>query len=153
MTITEKKMNLFDAPDDYYLAHCISADFALGAGIAVEFNRRFNMKNRLNELYPNYLESNWYDSIRLRGYISSDCIMVGRVFNLVTKTHYWNKPTLTSMRYALQKMKQCASEYDVTKIAMPKIGCGLDRLKWDDVKAILNDVFADTDVEILVCYK
>ena len=37
------------------------------------------------------------------------------------------------------------------KIAMPKIGSGLDRLNWQDVEQIIKDVFADTDVEILVC--
>ena len=37
------------------------------------------------------------------------------------------------------------------KIAMPQIGCGLDRLKWKDVSDVIKDVFADTDIEILVC--
>ena len=40
MEYKEIKGNLFDAPKDAYLVHCISADFALGAGIAVEFNKR-----------------------------------------------------------------------------------------------------------------
>ena len=37
------------------------------------------------------------------------------------------------------------------KIAMPKIGCGLDRLKWEDVEQMLHNVFDSRDVEILVC--
>lgn len=37
------------------------------------------------------------------------------------------------------------------KIGMPLIGCGLDRLKWDKVSEIIKDVFADTDIEIVVC--
>ena len=41
MEFREEKRDLFSVPDDYYLAHCISADFAMGKGIAVEFNRRF----------------------------------------------------------------------------------------------------------------
>lgn len=49
MTFTEKNMDLFSVPNDYYLAHCISADFALGAGIAVEFNKRFDMRRKLKE--------------------------------------------------------------------------------------------------------
>lgn len=47
MEFREEKRDLFSVPDDYYLAHCISADFAMGKGIAVEFNRRFDMKNKL----------------------------------------------------------------------------------------------------------
>ena len=38
-----------------------------------------------------------------------------------------------------------------TKLAMPKIGCGLDRLDWDEVYDIICEVFEDTDVEILIC--
>ena len=34
MTITTEKRDLFTMSQGYYLAHCISADFALGAGIA-----------------------------------------------------------------------------------------------------------------------
>ena len=34
MNITIEKRDLFTMPQGYYLAHCISADFALGAGIA-----------------------------------------------------------------------------------------------------------------------
>ena len=37
------------------------------------------------------------------------------------------------------------------RIAMPKIGCGLDQLNWQDVEGIIREVFADTDIEILVC--
>ena len=39
----------------------------------------------------------------------------------------------------------------ITKIAMPRIGCGLDGLNWQDVKKALQDVFDNTDIEILVC--
>lgn len=47
MIFKEEKRDLFTVPDDYYLAHCISADFGMGKGIVVEFNKRFNMKQIL----------------------------------------------------------------------------------------------------------
>ena len=37
MKLTIEKRDLFTVPDAYYLCHCISADFALGAGIAKRF--------------------------------------------------------------------------------------------------------------------
>lgn len=43
MTYKEEKRDLFTVDDSYYLAHCISADFKLGAGIAVEFDRHFDL--------------------------------------------------------------------------------------------------------------
>ena len=34
---------------------------------------------------------------------------------------------------------------------MPLIGCGLDQLEWDKVKDVIEDVFGDTDIDILIC--
>lgn len=36
-------------------------------------------------------------------------------------------------------------------LAMPKIGCGLDRCSWKDVEQIIKDVFNDTDIKVIVC--
>ena len=44
-------------------------------------------------------------------------------------------------------------KYNVTKISMPRIGCGLDRLQWDKVKDILMSLFEDADCDILICYQ
>ena len=132
-------------PDDYFLVHCISADFALGRGIAVEFNKRFNIKASLQRQYPWYLKN--YINARVGG----DCLRIGRVLNLVTKELCYQKPTLGTMWSALTKMKEICLRDNIRKIAMPMIGAGLDRLKWYDVAATIRDVFRDTDVEILVC--
>ena len=55
------------------------------------------------------------------------------------------------MKTALQKMKEICVKEQVNKIAMPTIGAGLDRLKWEDVAAQIKDVFQDTKIEILIC--
>ena len=54
MTYREDRKDLFTVPEDYYLAHCISADFGMGKGIVVEFNKRFDMKRKLQTKYPSY---------------------------------------------------------------------------------------------------
>lgn len=145
MIYREENMDLFSVSDDYYLAHCISADFDMGRGIVVEFNRRFDMKRKLQSEYPNYLSQ--YTHKRIGG----DCILEGKVFNLITKERYFHKPTIITMRLALEKMKQVCLENNIKKIAMPVIGCGLDRLNWNDVSEQIKSVFTDMHVEILVC--
>lgn len=145
MIYREENMDLFSVSDDYYLAHCISADFDMGRGIVVEFNRRFDMKRKLQSKYPNYLSQ--YTHKRIGG----DCILEGRVLNLITKERYFHKPTIITMRLALEKMKQICLENNIKKIAMPVIGCGLDRLNWNDVSEQIKSVFTDMHVEILVC--
>ena len=104
MEFREEKRDLFSVPDDYYLAHCISADFAMGKGIVVEFNRRFDMKNKLKAHYPDYLDR-WQQEKKRSG-----CILAGRVFNLITKERYFQKPTYESLRGALECMKTLCGE-------------------------------------------
>lgn len=145
MTYKEEIRDLFSVSDDYYLAHCISEDFALDAGIAVEFNKKFDMERKLNEEFPDF--SDYMNHYRLQG----ECILIDRVLNLVTKQKYYHKTTYKSMKQALQFMKRVCKANNIHKIAMPVIGCGLDRLEWSKVFEIIKKVFDDTDIEILVC--
>ena len=145
MQYREEVRDLFSVSDDYYLAHCISEDFALGAGIAVEFNKRFDMKRKLNEEFPDFTD--YMNHYRLQG----ECILIDRVLNLVTKQKYYHKPTYKSMKQALQMMKRVCKANNITKITMPLIGSGLDKLQWDKVSKIIQNVFSDTDIEILIC--
>lgn len=39
----------------------------------------------------------------------------------------------------------------IRQLAIPKIGCGLDKLDWRIVKSILERTFYGMDVQILVC--
>ena len=145
MIYREEIKDLFSVSDEYYLAHCISADFGMGKGIVIEFNNRFNMKRKLKSKYPNYLKE--YSEENRCG----DCILDGRVLNLITKERYYQKPTYKSLEQSLQAMKNICSHRKVQKIAMPMIGCGLDKLEWDRVSQIIKNIFGDTDMEILVC--
>jgi O-acetyl-ADP-ribose deacetylase (regulator of RNase III) len=146
MIYKEEVRDLFTVPEEYYLAHCISADFGMGKGIVVEFNKRFDMKRKLQSKYPDYIDQ-WSEN----RHIAISCILEGRVLNLITKERYFHKPTYGSMRNALMDMMAVCCVNNITKVAMPIIGCGLDRLQWDKVSEIIKNVFKDTDIEILVC--
>lgn len=139
MTITTEKRDLFTMPQGYYLAHCISSDFALGAGIAKTFDSVYNMRFKLFKNYPDYK------------YNGGDALLIANVFNLVTKDKYWHKPTYKSVREALEMMKEQMDFVGATKLAMPKIAAGLDRLEWQKVYDIICEVFEDTDIEIVIC--
>ena len=90
MTYHEEKRDLFSVPEEeYYFVHCISADFVLGKGIALEFKKRFDMKNKL-----------------LNSGQSGKCILIDRVFNLVTKENWRRKPTMESIIECLHELKK-----------------------------------------------
>ena len=139
MTITIEQRDLFTVPQGYYLAHCISADFALGAGIAKKFDEVYNMRFKLFREYDMY------------SYEGGDALPIDNVFNLVTKKKCYHKPTYDSVREALECMKGQIEMLYITKLAMPRIASGLDRLDWDQVYDIICEVFEDTNVDILIC--
>ena len=145
MVYNEIQKDLFTVSEDYYLAHCISADFGMGKGIVIEFNKRFNMRYKLLTQFGTSCITAWDKNPK------GQCIKEDRVFNLITKRNYWLKPTYQTLTEAITEMKNQAVFCNITKIAMPIIGCGLDKLEWDKVSEIIKEVFNDTDIEILVC--
>ena len=135
------KGDVFNEKNCYY-AHCISRDYALGAGIAVEFDKRYNMREILLKLAkenPKTLEER--------------CIEVSNVFNLITKKNYWEIPTYENLEKSLIEMREkIRKNKNIKKLVMPKIACGIDRLSWDRVEPMIKDIFKDLDIEIVVCY-
>jgi len=139
MVLNEVRMDLFEVDESYFLAHCIASDLCMGAGIAVPMNDKFGLRKAIRESGETL--------------VHPTCVLTGRVFNLITKERSNGKPTMKSLVNALWKMKVLVAGQGVTRIAMPRIGCGLDRLNWPEVKLALQDVFGKTDVEILVCVR
>ena len=72
------------------------------------------------------------------------------VYNLVTKERFCDKPNLSTLSKTLETMKIHAITNGVSTIAIPKLGCGLDQMNWQEVVKLLRDIFAYTDVQIVV---
>ena len=146
MKLVVRKRDLFSVDaTKYALAHCVSSDYTMRAGIAVEFVRRFDARRLCMWANP---RPSVPDCIHIK---PADNI---NIFNLVTKTHHWNKPNYGSLSQSLMIMKQQILELGITKLAMPQIGCGLDRLKWPTVRKYIDEIFSDVeDLEILICIK
>ena len=72
------------------------------------------------------------------------------IYNLVTKKRFCNKPNLSTLSKKLEAMKTHANTNDVSTIAVPKLGCGLDQMNWREVVKLLRDVFAYAEVQIVV---
>jgi O-acetyl-ADP-ribose deacetylase (regulator of RNase III) len=133
---------LFEAlEDDVSLAHCISRDCRLGAGIAKVIRDKFGGIGYLHMQAA-------------RKPVGSVIFLPDGnrfIFHLVNKAKYWQKPTLYEFRRALEDLRRECQRLKVRRLAMPRIGCGLDRHNWDqDIRPMIMDVFKDTDIEILV---
>lgn len=104
MILKEEKRNLFEVDNKYYLAHCISEDCAMGAGIAVDFQKKFKLRSKLLQCDVEY----------------PTCIQIGRVFNLITKAKYWHKPTYESLKSAILTMRKFVMSKDIKFITVNK---------------------------------
>jgi hypothetical protein len=144
MTIREIPGDLFTAKDVTFI-QCISADIACGAGIAVAFNKHFDIKNRIKTRLEN-LPLDYWDE----GHMGF-AILETPVINLVTKRRYFEKPTETTLKNALMAAVKICQEKDVTAIAMPYIASGLDKMNWKtQVRPAIEEAFAGTNIDIMV---
>ena len=121
------------------LAHCVSADFHMGIGVAKQ------VKTRYPTTYPK-------DVDHKRQPVFAQLIEGERryVYHLVTKQRYFEKPTYESVKTSLQQMRTHAEWSGVDRISLPRIGCGLDQLNWSEMRSLIKDVFKGSDVAIAV---
>lgn len=146
MKYEEIKGDLFSAGDDYYYVQCGSADLTLGAGIAIQFNERFGVKEALRKKFENN------ELLEAYKHYGGFCVEYLNTMTLITKYRYFEKPTYKTLTDALMMLKRKCEYGGIKKLAMPKIGCGLDRLNYDRVSGIIKAIFEDTDIEIKVFY-
>ncbi|KAJ8265897.1 hypothetical protein COCON_G00149960 [Conger conger] len=130
--------DLFSCPADEALAHCISEDCRMGAGIATIFKKKFAGVAEL----------------KAQQKTPGECAVLSRggrwVYYLITKKKASQKPTYDALRQSLEAMKLHCLENGVGSLSMPRIGCGLDRLKWEKVSLMLEEIFRDTNICITV---
>lgn len=120
------------------IAHCVSRDFVMGKGVATEFRYRFG---RVNALIA--------QQVPVGGVAQLD----DRVFYLVIKKRFTQKPTLCALRSSLRALAaklrglKESNKLQKTKIHlfMPRIGCGVDsKLNWErDVRPMLTGTMID----------
>lgn len=145
MTYKEIKGDLFDYArprngkcvdeNNRIPVHCISSDFVMGGGIAVPMAANYGLRT----------------SLKFYQVTKPSCLFVNGVMNLITKKNVYDKPTYRSLTDALTECRSIVLKNNVRYLVMPKIGCGLDGLEWSRVSMIIRTVFADTNVDILVC--
>lgn len=157
MNYHEEVCDLFDVnknnSDPYCLAHCISADFAMAGGIAVQFNTHFDMKLRLVKQYKDQIQAFDYTGgivipMAAYPYVCDNNFMV---YNLITKKYVTERPTYEHLKNCLWRMKNLMLMGDYHKLAIPQIGCGIDGLKWNKVSGLIKELFYMTDIEVMVC--
>lgn len=119
--------------DGNIICHCVSADYKLGAGVALAIsNARPDLRAYLDTL-PH-------------AHACCDTVFEAKdvtIHNLVTKNRYFQKPTYNNLGIALANLRfRIHTDKDIV-IHCPRIGSGLDKLNWFEVVKSLELFFPE----------
>jgi len=135
-TMWDERGDLFEVGADWALCHCVSKDLDMSAGIAVTFKKVFS---GVEDLKRQQIDVGGCGVLQKKGRY---------VYYLVTKNKHGGKPNMQTLRASLEAMRTHVQKNGVKRLAMPKIGCGLDRLSWGAVQELVLEVFDDVEVEL-----
>lgn len=127
--------SMFDKQYDA-LVNPVNCKGVMGKGLALEFKERFPMNYKLyrdicyqNKLSPGSLY--WvYD------FLSGQIIV-----NFATKDHWKDPSKLEWIEAGCDKLREFliddGKRHEIKTIAIPKLGCGLGGLNWNDVRYLM----------------
>ena len=121
--------------------HCVSRDFKMSAGIAVKFKEKFGS---IGDLLTQNARVGGVASIKQENRY---------IYYLVTKEGSSDKPTYDNLETSLIELYRQTQTHNVRKLAIPKLGCGLDHLEWTHVREIICKIFAKSNIEIVVYHQ
>ncbi len=120
------------------IAHCVSYDGKMGAGLAKILNNKFQIRNQflncprtVGSLVP-ILRGEWV------------------IINLISKYNFYDLPTYNDFYETLLSLRSFINNHLISKIAIPKLGCGLDQLNFSIVLNMLYNVFEFCPIDIYI---
>ncbi len=123
------------------LAHGCNGYGVMGAGIAKQVRQLFP------ETYAVYHDQCVHNEIH-----AGDCLVVPEndifVFNCLTQHQPGPNAHLVYVDISFRWMVYLAKDLGVNVINMPKIGCGIGGLVWEDVEAVIRDIESDIQINV-----
>ena len=142
MSYSEKSGDLFAADTDA-IAHGVNCKGVMGAGIAAEFSRRYP------EMKTKYIERCNVGLLRPSAYF----FWAGNrplIYNLATQMFPGSNARLTWIWRSVNGMLTHAESLGIKSIGIPRIGCGIGGLKWENVSFVLYDLAEASNVALIV---
>lgn len=113
-----------------------NGDLVMGAGIALEAKRRFpDLPSKLGR---------WVEEYGNRAFI---CREEG-IITLPTKRHWRDRSDIWLIEASAKQVVEIADKFNLSKIALPRPGCGNGGLSWDYVKPLISDILDDRFVVV-----
>lgn len=142
MSLTEIRGDLFAVPGLDALAHGVNCRGVMGAGIALQFKRRWPAMFRAYGVRSQYMRPgdlfDWHDPVTHRW-----------IYNLATQASPGPCATLDAVRLSVGRMVEHAVTRHVRRIGMPRVGCGIGGLSWEDVQPIVAQAAQRVDIVVV----
>ena len=130
--------DLFTCPPTSSMAHCVSRDLQMSQGIAHKFKTVFGCVGDLYSQLPR---------VGSVVYLSRPSRFI---YYIVTKRFFYQKPQLGDYIAALHSLRDLVLSHSVTELAVPRLGCGLDRIPVSLFYSSLRSIFCGDSIIITV---
>jgi O-acetyl-ADP-ribose deacetylase (regulator of RNase III) len=135
--------DLFVEPALSAYAHGCNCAGSMGAGIAIEFKKRWP------RMFDEYRARCKDGRFRLGDvFVWSEA---GRtIYNLGTQEHWKKKAQLAALSKALEKTVELAAAAGIGRVGLPRIGAGLGGLDWFRVRQAIERVGSGSQITLVV---
>lgn len=140
--IKEIKGSIFNCPDNFAIAHCISSDLKMNKGLTNLISKVYGDTKSQLVLH----EINVGDTIPISNKYKT-------IFHLITKEFHYHKPKYKDLKASIHNLKREAIKLNISKIAIPTLASGQDKSNWSIVKQLIYSEFQNTNIEIHIYYK
>lgn len=153
--VRELKEDLLSMPVYYNIAHCIPADFTFYGATAKRIDEMYNLANVLQHDYLDW---------EVRPDVGDVCYLKN-VFTLFATKKKHALPSMEDLRKCVAILAQQCIDLGIMYLAMPRIGCGHNKLEWAEVKDMIceefekvytymsNDTVDSSVIRITFCYQ
>lgn len=118
----------------------------MGGGLALEFKKKFP------KVYEAYKQK-CADGFDVNELFTCQSEINGCgvfVVNFPTKKHWRNPSQLNWIKDNLIELRDLCIEWEISSVAIPKLGCGLGGLDWNDVKPLIIKTFENVDITVVL---
>jgi O-acetyl-ADP-ribose deacetylase (regulator of RNase III) len=141
------KKSIFDHAQAVDLVCPVNCIGVMGAGLALEFKKRFDVERLYKRLCVKY------SGYRLKpGYTKfSRAVNDTRpaIWLFATKDHWRDPSRLEWIEFGISYLAQNQDFLEREAVAFPKLGCGLGGLQWPDVRRVMIEYLEPIQV---ICY-
>lgn len=134
--------SLFDSPAET-LVNTVNTVGVMGKGIAAEFKRRYP---EMFVRYKEYCDRGALDIGQLYLYKTPN----KWVLNFPTKKHWRNPSKVEYIEAGLIKFVQTYTEWGITSVSFPQLGCGNGDLAWSTVRPLMEKHLEDVRIPVYI---